>query len=197
MKMITREMILNTAEARLISKSTAEDYDAPYISRNFLDLVEVYYFKPFGTGDAYTRVSKEMLEAFGISEGELISTARERMLSRTYYIENIMAKIANLTGFPTRELPDEPPYVIATRDGFYDAIALTDGIIIAEAYEKVGGDIYILPSSVHELLVLPVEGNDVNELKEMVYTINRQEVTPKERLSDSVYKFDGHDITVY
>ena len=57
--------------------------------------------------------------------------------------------------------------------------------------EKMGDDLYILPSSIHEVLLLPASYDvEVEFLKEMVSQINREEVLPEERLSDSVYFYD-------
>lgn len=49
-------------------------------------------------------------------------------------------------------------------------------------------DLYILPSSIHEIIVLPVDfRDDVTGLKDMVNTVNQTQVLPEEFLSDSVY----------
>lgn len=55
----------------------------------------------------------------------------------------------------------------------------------------------MLPSSVHEMMILPVD--DVakgRELKAMVQEINLESVSPEERLSDHIYYFDRADETV-
>ena len=56
--------------------------------------------------------------------------------------------------------------------------------------KRVGEKFYVLPSSVHELLVVPSNiGMDVGQLKEMVTSINASEVALEERLSDNVYRY--------
>lgn len=55
-------------------------------------------------------------------------------------------------------------------------------------------DYFILPSSIHEMIVLPDNGEiSVNELKMMVSGINATQVDPSERLTDEVYHFDTKD----
>lgn len=50
--------------------------------------------------------------------------------------------------------------------------------------------LYILPSSIHEVIIIPDSDSvDVEYLKDMVYEINRSTVAPEERLSDHVYKY--------
>lgn len=57
--------------------------------------------------------------------------------------------------------------------------------------KKLGTSFWILPSSINELVIVPeTDSISVEYLKEMVYTINREEVNETERLSDSVYRYD-------
>ena len=60
---------------------------------------------------------------------------------------------------------------------------------------KQGSNLYILPSSVHELIVIPESrlGNidmALSGLKNMVETVNKEEVSSEDKLSDSVYYYD-------
>lgn len=50
--------------------------------------------------------------------------------------------------------------------------------------------LYILPSSIHEILTVPANGFSAEKLKEMVYSINRSEVAEEEFLSDSIYEYE-------
>ena len=55
----------------------------------------------------------------------------------------------------------------------------------------------ILPSSVHEVLAIPDDGKqDPKHLKRMVETVNRNEVSVSEQLSDNVYYYDGKRISI-
>ena len=50
--------------------------------------------------------------------------------------------------------------------------------------------LYILPSSIHEVIIVPDDDSvDVEYLKNMVYETNRSAVAPEDRLSDHVYKY--------
>ena len=58
----------------------------------------------------------------------------------------------------------------------------------------MGTDFFVLPSSVHEVLILPDDGSqDLDSLQFMVREINRTEVAPEDRLSDFVYHYDAQD----
>ena len=61
---------------------------------------------------------------------------------------------------------------------------------IHELAEQVGGDLYILPSSVHEVIAVPADFGSPEELAEMVYEINMEQVDINDRLSNQVYHYD-------
>ena len=59
---------------------------------------------------------------------------------------------------------------------------------------KVGGEFFVLPSSVHEVLLVPDNGNlEWRELEELVQTVNETTVDAKDKLSDHVYHYDTRD----
>ena len=68
-------------------------------------------------------------------------------------------------------------------------ILLYDGVLKKFA-EKISGDFYILPSSVHEVIFVPANGDmDARYLIQMVKEVNATEVSPDEVLSDNVYMY--------
>ena len=63
--------------------------------------------------------------------------------------------------------------------------------LLQEFAARVGSDVFILPSSIHETLLIPANADmDVEYLRDMVRTVNRTEVAPDEILSDSVYRYN-------
>ena len=68
--------------------------------------------------------------------------------------------------------------------------ALLYNDVIGEIAEKIGTDCYILPSSVHDLIVLSADTYlKESKLANIVKTTNSESVRHSERLSDSVYLF--------
>ena len=54
-----------------------------------------------------------------------------------------------------------------------------------------GTNYYVLPSSIHELLILPDNGSmQLSELEAMVREVNATQVAPEDRLSDKVQYYD-------
>ena len=64
----------------------------------------------------------------------------------------------------------------------------------AQALEDAGVDLFIIPSSVHETILVPDDGvMKRTELESMIRDINANEVSPKDRLSDTLYHYDSKD----
>lgn len=62
--------------------------------------------------------------------------------------------------------------------------------LLKEISKKLESDLYILPSSIHECIILPVgDETGKNELEELVQRVNRTQVLKEERLSDHVYRY--------
>lgn len=90
------------------------------------------------------------------------------------------------------------PLSVLTNESGIDGAALIACPEVLKAVQKeIGEEFYILPSSIHEVLIMPKSDTDiVEELKEMVSSINKAEVLPEDRLSDNVYEFDGHSLKI-
>ena len=69
------------------------------------------------------------------------------------------------------------------------------GILFCREYlkairEKIG-DFYILPSSIHEILIVPNDGTiDINDLNTMVQDVNANEVSENDYLADRAFTVD-------
>ena len=56
--------------------------------------------------------------------------------------------------------------------------------------EEIGGDMVVLPSSIHESILLRKgKDTDFDTLREMVKEVNRTQLLPTEILSDEVYQY--------
>ena len=63
---------------------------------------------------------------------------------------------------------------------------------IRQAIAKQVGDFYVLPSSLHETLIVPKSsGMKLKDLEQMVQEVNQTQVAEEERLSDHVYEYDA------
>ena len=81
-------------------------------------------------------------------------------------------------------------FVLSNKQRIYGAAAMLYRNILEEFAEKEQTDVYILPSSVHEVILIPVR-NDMNtqELNKMVREVNEHELQKEEILSDHAYLY--------
>lgn len=85
-----------------------------------------------------------------------------------------------------------PMYVVTNRHKCLGAICMIFDSVLSKMAEKMGEGFVILPSSVHEvILVSGKEAASAEHLKEMVTEINTTQVEPQEVLSNNVYYYDN------
>jgi len=81
-------------------------------------------------------------------------------------------------------------YVLSNKRKNFGAAYILYLDILESIAEFLGGcDLYILPSSVHEVMILPSFLGEADGLKEIVKDINHNVVLPEEVLSNNVYRF--------
>lgn len=89
--------------------------------------------------------------------------------------------------------------VLTNTSGCQGASAVMYSSLVEQTAEEFGTDVYILPSSIHEMILVPVnEDFTVSNLRNMVKAANCTVVQPKEVLSDSVYVYhrDTSEISI-
>lgn len=181
--------------------------DVAYIK--FHDLAIVFYLLVSNDADsmATTNIKTALLDRWNISKAKLFNIAVENtqkmFRGRVCSIEESMMEV-----FASQ--PDEeakyifydlfadaeamiPMYVCSNSEKFYGAgVMLYNGLLKAFA-DKIGSDFYILPSSIHEVLFVPVTiGMNVEEIKHIVRDINAEEVEEDEVLSDNIYYYNRY-----
>ena len=109
-------------------------------------------------------------------------------------IESMMDVIMDsIEAKPDAPLPSKPfDMIVVTNDvGVDGASALFYPGVSEMIKEELGGSYYILPSSIHEMIAVPVIANsDYRDLEFMVRSINDSTVSISDRLSDRVYRYD-------
>lgn len=85
---------------------------------------------------------------------------------------------------------ESPLYVLTNRPGLNGACTILYQNLLKNFADSLKQDLVILPSSIHEVLLIPYD-NEIRfeELSEMVTHINQTEVPPEDQLSNAVYYF--------
>ena len=89
-------------------------------------------------------------------------------------------------------------YVISNSEKYYGAASVIYDDVLQELAGTVGCDLYLLPSSLHEMIAVPSRFADADALSQMVRDVNRGEVGLEEQLSNNVYHYDKeqHSLTL-
>lgn len=136
-------------------------------------------------------VSKGMLELWGISEQELFETAEKNAI---YDVKPMSVLIKELTKQPMRnELEHEADamHVVSNENRRRGAAGIFDTELIQKQAEELECDFYILPSSLHEIILMREDmAPEIETLREMVQEINSTQVLVEDYLSDSIYYYD-------
>lgn len=127
------------------------------------------------------KITNELLDKYGVSKEELHKAAiqnSEKIFPAKYYKTN-----------------DLVPFNILTNEiGCLGAAALFYPNQMEKIAASLGGNYFVLPSSIHEVLVLPDYGNlNYMELEQMVKEINKTTVDRKDQLSNDVYYYDSKE----
>lgn len=100
------------------------------------------------------------------------------------------------TSFETRDESEymSPLVFAGTDDRMWGSGVIAYPDFMKEAAEKLDGNFFLLPSSIHEVLLLPDDGDmDPDFLKNLVASINETEVSPEEKLTDNAYHYDAKE----
>lgn len=95
------------------------------------------------------------------------------------------------------ELIEESPlYILSNQMGLNGAVSLLYPGMPEKIYKRIGKSYYLLPSSVHEFLIVPkAELIEPENLLQIVREVNATQIREEELLSDHIYYFDGDIIT--
>ncbi len=165
------------------------------------DLAVVYRFvmESNGDGRASVLVTNDIIDRMGVSHEQLRADALENAPEiRPVVIQGmneIMKEMMDpemfeMFGFLNEE--DEKMYVASVPDKISGAGVIAYQDFMDQAAEKLGGDFFVLPSSINEIILVSDNGEmDSKELKDMVKEVNATEVRPEEKLTDNVYHYDS------
>ena len=167
--------------------------DIPYVP--WMDLAIVVFVllevSPYGTATVLVR--KEHLEIWGLTEAQLFDEAKKNTPILLPYQFCPMRKLLREIcpyAVDEGEEEEESLYVLSNKLRSFGAASMLYEGILEKVGQKLGENYYILPSSIHEVIVVPESKSPVKQdLDAMVREINETQVEEEEVLSDRVYYF--------
>ena len=195
--------------------------------RDFLDMAVIFYClvdSPLA-GTAAILIKESHMKNWGISAEDLYEDAltnAERMLPGTIRtMEELLSRMVLEDEIPVWEWREEkqegfpklegvavespsasgiPLLVLTNNRRYLGAACILYRGILEKFAKKLGENLFILPSSVHEVILLPeTKVNSSKNLLRMVIEVNRTQLAPEEVLSDTVYYYDREsgEISIY
>lgn len=146
-------------------------------------------------GTATITVQNEHINMWKKEIATLFDNAKRNMSKKQpVRIQSMFDVLSSMMGEITEEMFEEinlQMYVLSNET----KINAASGIIFTEKIQEFAdvheANLFILPSSIHELILIPDSGElDVEYLANMVREINATQVPPEEVLSDKVYYYD-------
>lgn len=174
--------------------------------REFLDLSLVYAIELPSPG-AFKRVTvldNNSLTDWEISETDLYELAyKDLERGEEILFERMDAVIGRTVQWETSpDIAELPLYVLTNQSLFYGAVQMLNKKILRTAADTIGTDYIILPSSIHELILVSADwgGKEdyAHELADIVYQVNETQVPEPEILSYHVYRYSraNEEITI-
>lgn len=191
---------------RLVGKADNEIFlrDVPHI--DFLDLTICFFYayqetEELGAGSILIHDSH--MELWQTNTLELLELAEKNtprlfpsaVFTMKEILEEFLQKQEGCEPEEEQEyqdfLEDIPMKVLSNEQRNQGAVCVLYDGVLENVAEDYGKSFYVLPSSIHEVILLPDTGtNSEDALRSMISDVNRTQVSPEEVLSDSLYYFD-------
>lgn len=167
----------------------------PHHSIEDMEIVYRLHIQDTEFGRASALVTNVLLDKYGITADQLRQDAFATAMLHDPYEIKTMAEILNeLMGDDVIPEGELPLYVASNKERMNGAGVITYPGFMEEASERLGGDFYVLPSSLHEVILVPDTSElDADELQTIVQSVNADQVEPEDRLSDHVYHYDSRE----
>lgn len=158
------------------------------------DLAAIFYIDVGRNGDGVMQacITNDLMDMYGVDANELYDISVKNLNTISVPSFRGMSEVISQDFGMDVPTPDEEQmYVITNGDKVNGSAQMLNEHLMDQASARIGGDFYIIPSSIHEVLAVPVGRMEVDELEAMVRDVNSTQVAKEDKLSDTVYAFDS------
>lgn len=192
---ITREMLQESVKVMLVGTGFLGEHVDKTLHKSYLGMVVVLTLEESVPGKC------EILTPERIPEDTDVDTVWAWGFGNTFREEEfqMMSMADMMAGLGAPDGMGSPGLFVATNARrAYGASVILDITMLKKMAEIVGGDVFILPSSIHEVLFLKADMTEAKNMARMVFSINRAEVMAREVLSDHclIFRADTEKLEV-
>lgn len=178
-ELLTLENHLDKVVPQLIGAKRNEEFLKTVPHTNFLDMAVIYRYviKMDEEGFASAVINNDVAEDCGLKAEDLHKLAMENA-----------GRI-----LPTEFIEVNGACVMTNEQRWLGATTMLHNEDMKQLSKRMGGDFYIMPTSLHEFFAISLQGSDVDKLRMMLEAGNRDSsmVDESEVLSDSIYRYDA------
>ena len=145
-------------------------------------------------------VTNNLVQQFGITPEQLHEDAIENSpIIRPAELNTLRDTLVSMVGPEIGELmdpegPESKLYVATVDDKMHGAGVIAYPGFMEEVADTMGGDFYVIPCSVHEVIMVPdLPEMDIKNMEEMIHMVNATELKPEDVLSEKLYHYDSQD----
>lgn len=183
--------------------------EVPHIP--LLDLSIVFYIlvDVDEKGSATIQIRNEHIENWNVNVEQLYKDAKLNVKclipARLMCMQHVIEKLCDISKGEGKDLLKAkfPPenkefmYILTNSIHQYGAAVLAYPNILEMASRIIGEDFYLLPSSIHEVILIPKSKSpDLKDLNEMINEVNETQVQEEEVLSDHAYYYEKNTHTL-
>ena len=192
------DQVKNYTFFRLVPGDSPVLKEAPHRKIQDMALVVSVHLVNFSdeNGKSVVVVTKPLMEMYGVDENQLFADAEKNSISKepivfTPLVDMIKNLIEN-DEIPSPEDVGIVTYIATNKTGFHGAAVAAYPEFLDQAAETVGGSFFMLPSSVHEFILIKDDGRQkAKDLNKMIRNVNETVLEPRDFLSNQCYHYDA------
>ena len=147
-------------------------------------------------GKSCVVVTKPLMEMYGIDEAQLFADAEKNSLANEPIVfKPLLDMVKDLISkdeIPNPEDVGIVTYIATNTSGFQGAAVAGYPDFCEKAAEAIGGSFYMLPSSVHEFILIKDDGTPkAKDLNRMIKNVNETVLEPRDVLASQCYHYDA------
>lgn len=210
---LNKDFILENVNYQIINKEMNLTTLQTIPHKSFLDLAIVYRIIIPAVSDncCSILITNELLNKYSINVDELDAAANENTKKTNFVttpMRNILSQLSSQFNEPFDNLDsldnNNDIFVLTNEHNINGATILLYPEYMSTLANTINSDLYILPSSIHEVIALPITSNNpctdetITILTNMVKEVNNDTVQLNEILSYSIYKYskDTNELTI-
>jgi len=189
------------------SKNMRYLHDAIYFRRLDLVLVPQIMLELDEDSVGSVIIRQNLLKLWGLTEEALYLQAMSNVQKEKYVLRSLTDVLSDMLSIDVGDGDDEEEgtrlvrrpdelYVLSNESSVHGATVAFYPRVLKECSMAIceGGDLLIIPSSIHEVLLLDYEAaKDLNHVRSIVSDVNMTQVGKHEVLSNNIYRYDSEN----